>query len=256
MHVEIYRFNPAKDKKPYMQSVDIDTDKHDNLIMALDVLKLLKQWHPDLAFRHSCAGGVCGSDAVNLNGRNCLACIAPIKEVAPKGKLTIRPVPSMPVIRDLVVDMKPFYEQYSKVRPYVINDEIPENNKEYKQSPADRSKLDNLYDCVLCGCCTTACPSYWWNPEKFLGPAALLQSYRFLIDSRDTKQQERLDQLSDSFSAYRCRNIMNCTSSCPKGLSPNKAISHIRHLLLSKNIDPEEISPEQEKMLKYEQNVA
>jgi succinate dehydrogenase / fumarate reductase iron-sulfur subunit len=246
MKVEIYRYNPDLDKKPYMQTVHVDLDKHTNLIMVLDVLKLIKEWHPDLSFRHSCAGGVCGSDAININGKNCLACITPIREVAAGGKLTLRPVPSMPVVRDLVVDMQPFYEQYSKVKPYVINNSIPEDGKEYRQSADDRAKLNDLYDCVLCGCCTTACPSYWWNPDKFLGPAALLQSYRFLVDSRDTQQKERLDQLSDSFSAYRCRNIMNCTDACPKGLNPNKAIGHIRHLLLKHKIDPENISPEKE----------
>ena len=245
MKVEIYRYSPETDKKPYMQTVHVDMDEHSDLVMVLDLLKLIKKWHPDLAFRHSCAGGVCGSDAINVNGRNCLTCIAPIKDVVKGNKITLRPVPSMPVVRDLVVDMQPFYEQYKKARPYVINDSMPEDGREYRQSPEDRAKLNDLYDCVLCGCCTTACPSYWWNPDKFLGPAALLQSYRFLVDSRDTKTEERLNELSDSFTAYRCRNIMNCTDVCPKGLNPNKAISHIRHMLLKNKIDPDNLTEEQ-----------
>jgi len=169
-----------------------------------------------------------------MNGKNGLACITPVSEVVGKnGKLVIRPLPGLPVIRDLVVDMTQFYKQYQKVKPYLMNDE-PAPNQERLQSPEERAKLDGLYECIMCACCSTSCPSFWWNPDKFLGPQALLAQYRYLADSRDTATEERLSELDDPFSVFRCRGIMNCVSVCPKGLNPTKAIGHIRDMLLSR----------------------
>jgi succinate dehydrogenase / fumarate reductase iron-sulfur subunit len=230
MKVSVYRYNPESDEVPRMQdySVDLPTGKD---LMVLDVMELLKAQDPSLTYRRSCREGVCGSDGVNMNGKNGLACITPVSEVAKKDKLVLRPLPGLPVIRDLVIDMSQFYRQYEKIRPYVINDQPPPA-QERLQSPEDRAKLDGLYECILCACCSTACPSFWWNPEKFIGPAGLLQAYRFLADSRDTATAERLAELDDPFSVFRCRGIMNCVSVCPKGLNPTRAIGKIRSMLL------------------------
>ncbi|MAL98336.1 succinate dehydrogenase iron-sulfur subunit [Hydrocarboniclastica marina] len=232
MLVSVYRYNPEVDNAPYMQDIDLDVPA-DKDLMILDVLNLLKEKDPTLAYRRSCREGVCGSDGMNLNGRNALACVTPMSAIVKKNKLVIRPLPGLPVIRDLVVDMSIFYRQYEKVQPYLIN-ENPTPAQERLQSPEDREKLDGLYECILCACCSTSCPSFWWNPEKFIGPAGLLQAYRFLADSRDTAKNERLERLDDPFSVFRCRGIMNCVSVCPKGLNPTRAIGHIRNLLLSK----------------------
>lgn len=232
MLVSVYRYNPETDNAPYMQDIDLDIPEGKDL-MVLDVLALLKEKDPSLAYRRSCREGVCGSDGLNMNGKNGLGCITPLSEVVKKGKLVIRPLPGLPVIRDLVVDMSLFYQQYEKVQPYLINHD-PEPAIERLQSPEDREKLDGLYECILCACCTTSCPSFWWNPDKFVGPAGLLQAYRFLADSRDQAQAERLSNLDDPFSVFRCRGIMNCVSVCPKGLNPTKAIGHIRNLLLQR----------------------
>ena len=178
-----------------------------------------------------CLGPVCGSDGINMNGRNGLACMTPVSEVAKRGKLVLRPLPGLPVVRDLVVDMTQFYQQYEKVTPYLINHKPPPA-QERLQSPEDREKLDGLYECILCACCSTSCPSFWWNPDKFIGPAGLLQAYRFIADSRDTATAERLADLDDPFSVFRCRGILNCVSVCPKGLNPTRAIGKIRTLLL------------------------
>lgn len=230
LKVEIYRYNPETDSAPYMKSYDIDTQGRD--LMVLDVLELLKAQDQSLAYRRSCREGVCGSDGMNINGKNGLACIMPLSEAAPKGKLILRPLPGLPVIRDLVVDMGQFYDQYKKVEPYLQNSS-PVSGIERLQSPEEREKLDGLYECILCACCSTACPSFWWNPDKFIGPAGLLQSYRFLADSRDTETAKRLENLSDPFSVFRCQGIQNCVAVCPKGLNPTRAIGHIRHMLLS-----------------------
>jgi succinate dehydrogenase / fumarate reductase iron-sulfur subunit len=201
--------------------------------MVLDVLELLKAEDPTLSYRRSCREGVCGSDGMNMGGKNGLACVTPLSEVVKKDRLVLRPLPGLPVVRDLVVDMTQFYNQYKKIKPYLINDTVaPE--KERLQSPEERSKLDGLYECILCACCSTSCPSYWWNPDKFLGPAALLQAYRFIADSRDTATEERLDALQDPFSVFRCHGIQNCVAVCPKGLNPTKAIGHIRTMLLTR----------------------
>ncbi|MAA63927.1 MAG: succinate dehydrogenase iron-sulfur subunit [Alteromonadaceae bacterium] len=232
MLVSVYRYNPETDNAPYMQDIELEVPAGKDL-MVLDILNLLKEKDPSLAYRRSCREGVCGSDGLNMNGKNGLGCITPMSEVVKKDKLVIRPLPGLPVIRDLVVDMTLFYQQYEKVQPYLINDQ-PAPAIERLQSPEDREKLDGLYECILCACCSTSCPSFWWNPEKFIGPAGLIQAYRFLADSRDQAQAERLANLDDPFSVFRCRGIMNCVSVCPKGLNPTKAIGHIRNLLLQR----------------------
>lgn len=232
MQISVYRYDPGKDKEPYMQDFDLEIPGGKDL-MVLEVLELLKEQDTTVTYRRSCREGVCGSDGVNMNGKNGLACITPLSEVVKRGKLSIRPLPGLPVIRDLVVDMEQFYSQYERIQPYLINDTVPPN-KERLQSPEEREKLDGLYECILCACCSTSCPSYWWNPDKFLGPAALLQSYRFLVDSRDTATEERLANLEDPFSVFRCRGIMNCVTVCPKGLNPTRAIGHIRKMLLER----------------------
>jgi succinate dehydrogenase / fumarate reductase iron-sulfur subunit len=201
-------------------------------MMLREALLAIKEQDETFAFRHSCGEGVCGSDGVNANGTNCLACITPVAEL--QQPIQVRPLPGRPVIRDLVVDMTQFYEQYRAVDPYLIRkDPLPE--QEIRQSPADRDKLDGLYECILCGCCSTACPSFWWNPDKFHGPAALLQSWRFLADSRDQATDERLDALEGPYRLFRCHTIMNCVEVCPKGLNPTKAIGHIKDLMLEQS---------------------
>lgn len=237
LEINLYRYNPEKDKFPFMQQYQIEKPKKD--IMVLDLLHLIKEEDNSLSFRRSCREGVCGSDGMNINGKNGLACITPLSDVLKGNKLEIRPLPGLPVIRDLVVDMTEFYNQYEKIKPFLQNDSEPPA-QERLQSPEDRDKLDGLYECILCACCSTSCPSFWWNPDKFVGPAALLQAYRFLADSRDLEKDSRLEALSDPFSVYRCHGIMNCVAACPKGLNPNKAIGEIKSMLLkgknSKNL--------------------
>lgn len=231
MLVSVYRYNPETDSKPSMRDYEIELPEGRDL-MVLDVLQLIKNQDPTLAYRRSCREGVCGSDGMNINGTNGLACITPVSAVVKGGgKLILRPLPGLPVVRDLVVDMGIFYKQFEKVKPFLINNS-PAPAIERLQSPEDRAKLDGLYECILCACCSTSCPSFWWNPDKFVGPAGLLQAYRFLADSRDTATEERLAGLEDPFSVFRCRGVMNCVAVCPKGLNPTKAIGHIRHMLL------------------------
>ena len=230
MQVSIYRYDPDQDEVPAMREMNIDLPA-DKDLMVLDVLELLKEQDPSLTFRRSCREGVCGSDGINMNGKNGLACITPVSEAAKRGKLILRPLPGLPVVRDLVVDMTQFYRQYEKITPFLINDK-PAPARERLQSPEERAELDGLYECILCACCSTSCPSFWWNPDKFIGPAGLLQAYRFLADSRDTATAERLSNLDDPFSVFRCRGIMNCVSVCPKGLNPTRAIGKIRTMLL------------------------
>ena len=229
LKVQVYRYNPETDNAPYMKSYEIDTQGKD--LMVLDVLELLKAQDESLAYRRSCREGVCGSDGMNINGKNGLACIKPISECIKNNTLILRPLPGLPVIRDLVVDMTQFYDQYKKIEPFLQND-TPAPAIERLQSPEDREKLDGLYECILCACCSTSCPSFWWNPDKFIGPAGLLQAYRFLADSRDLATQKRLANLDDPFSVFRCHGIQNCVAVCPKGLNPTRAIGHIRNMLL------------------------
>jgi succinate dehydrogenase / fumarate reductase, iron-sulfur subunit len=229
LKVEVYRYNPDTDAEPYMKTYEFDTQGKD--LMVLDVLEQLKARDESLAYRRSCREGVCGSDGMNINGKNGLACIKPLSEAVKNNKLILRPLPGLPVIRDLVVDMTQFYDQYKKIEPYLQND-TPAPAIERLQSPEEREKLDGLYECILCACCSTSCPSFWWNPDKFIGPAGLLQAYRFLADSRDLATEKRLSKLDDPFSVFRCHGIQNCVAVCPKGLNPTRAIGHIRNMLL------------------------
>jgi succinate dehydrogenase / fumarate reductase iron-sulfur subunit len=229
----IYRYNPDVDNAPYMKDYELELPKGSDL-MVLDALMLLKEQDSSLSFRRSCREGGCGSDGLNMNGKNGLACITPLSEVKAK-KIILRPLPGLPVIRDLIIDMSQFYQQYEKIKPYLINDGQPAA-RENLQSIEERDKLDGLYECILCACCSTSCPSFWWNPDKFIGPAGLLHAYRFLIDSRDTATEERLDGLQDAYSVFRCHGIMNCVDVCPKGLNPTKAIGHIKSMLLNRAV--------------------
>jgi succinate dehydrogenase / fumarate reductase iron-sulfur subunit len=202
--------------------------------MVLDALLIIKNHYDEtLTLRRSCREGVCGSDGMNINGKNRLACTTHLSSLTQP--IVIRPLPSFPVIRDLVVDMSLFYEQYEKAKPYLQNDE-PVPATERLQSPEERAKLDGLYECILCACCTSSCPSFWWNPEKYMGPAALLQAYRFIVDSRDKTSTERLADLTDQFSLYRCRGIMNCIDVCPKDLNPLEAINHIKDQIVEESV--------------------
>lgn len=233
MRFSIYRYNPETDKEPYMQDFDIDVAKH-GLNMVLDVLLMIKnELDETLTLRRSCREGVCGSDGMNINGKNRLACTTHLSSMP--DHVVIRPLPGLPVVRDLVVDMTQFYQQYEKAKPFLQNDQ-PVPATERLQSPEERAKLDGLYECILCACCTTSCPSFWWNPDKYMGPAALLQSYRFIADSRDTATEERLADLTDPFSLYRCRGIMNCVDACPKDLNPLEAINHIKDEILKESV--------------------
>ena len=225
MRFSIYRYDPERDEAPYMKDYEVADLAPD--MMLLDALLRIKAQDETLSFRRSCGEGVCGSDALNINGHNGLACITPLKTL--KEPVAVRPIPGLPVIRDLVVDMEPFYRQYRAVKPYlVVKDPVPE--VEFRQSPAQRDKLDGLYECILCACCSTSCPSFWWNPDKFLGPAALLQACRFLSDSRDQAAEARLDELEDAYKLFRCHTIMNCVDACPKGLNPTHAIGRIKQM--------------------------
>jgi succinate dehydrogenase / fumarate reductase iron-sulfur subunit len=233
MKFNIYRYNPETGAAPYTQSFELADADLDREMMLLDALLLLKAQDETLAFRRSCGEGVCGSDGMNINGRNGLACITPLFSL--KTPVAINPLPGLPVIRDLIVDLRQFYAQYRKVKPYLINND-PEPEVEHRQTPAERDRLDGLYECILCACCSTSCPSFWWNPDKFLGPAALLQSWRFLADSRDQATDERLASLDGPFKLFRCHTIMNCVEVCPKGLSPTRAIGQIKELMLKRSM--------------------
>jgi len=229
----IYRYNPDVDNAPYMKDYELEVPDGSDL-MVLDALILLKEQDSTLSFRRSCREGVCGSDGLNMNGKNGLACITPLSELK-ANKIVLRPLPGLPVVRDLIIDMTQFYQQYEKIKPYLINDAQPAA-RENLQSIEERDQLDGLYECILCACCSTSCPSFWWNPDKFIGPAGLLHAYRFLIDSRDTATEERLDGLQDAYSVFRCHGIMNCVDVCPKGLNPTKAIGHIKSMLLNRAV--------------------
>lgn len=228
----IYRYDPDKDAKPYMQSVSVELQPTDK--MLLDALMRIKQSTDDsLSFRRSCREGVCGSDAMNINGKNGLACITNLRDLAEP--IVLKPLPGLPVIRDLIVDMTQFFKQYNSIRPFLINSNPPPE-KERLQTPEERNELDGLYECILCACCSTACPSFWWNPDKFVGPAGLLQAYRFIADSRDMATRSRLDDLEDPYRLFRCHTIMNCVDVCPKGLNPTHAISKIKDLLVRRAV--------------------
>jgi len=231
MRFKIYRYDPDKDSKPYMQDYDLKLEDTDR--MLLDALVRIKQQDDSLTLRRSCREGVCGSDAMNINGKNGLACITRLADL--KEPVELRPLPGLPVIRDLVVDMSQFFKQYNSVQPYLVNEEPPPD-KERLQSPAEREELDGLWECILCACCSTSCPSFWWNPDKFVGPAGLLWAYRFLADSRDEATSARLDNLEDPYRLFRCHSIMNCVDVCPKGLNPTRAIGKIKELLVRRAV--------------------
>lgn len=232
----IYRYNPETDHKPSMKDYQLEVPEGSDM-MLLDALIQLKEQEPSLAFRRSCREGVCGSDGMNINGKNGLACITHLSELlGRKNKVVLRPLPGLPVVRDLVVDMSQFYKQYERIKPYLIDDGAPIPARENLQTPDQRAELDGLYECILCACCSTSCPSFWWNPDKFVGPAGLLQAYRFLADSRDTATEQRLAELDDAFSVFRCHSIMNCVNVCPKGLNPTRAIGHIKSMLLARAV--------------------
>ena len=231
LSLSIYRYNPEVNDKPFMQDYEVEIPaKSDPMLLAL-LERLKAEQDPTISFRRSCREGVCGSDGMNINGTNGLACITTISQLK-SDKIVIRPLPGFPIVRDLVVDMSQFYQQYERIEPYLQNDGVAPA-RERLQSPAERSQLDGLYECILCACCTSSCPSFWWNPEKFVGPAGLLQARRFLSDSRDTATEHRLEKLQDPFSVFRCRTIMNCTTVCPKGLNPSQAIGEIRKQMLN-----------------------
>ncbi len=232
IQLQIYRFNPETDTQPHQQSYEVPITKKG--MKLLDALNYIK-WHLDasLTYRRSCGEGVCGSDGMNINGVNGLACITPIEGLAQPIRLS--PLPSMDVIRDLVVDTTHFFEQYRSVKPWLqTNSPVPEHER--LQTPAQRAALDGKYECILCACCSTSCPSYWWNKDRFLGPAVLLQADRWLQDSRDEASDERLDALDDAFKLYRCHQIMNCMESCPKELNPTAAIHDLKAALLKRDL--------------------
>ena len=228
---QIYRYDPDTDAKPRMQTIEVELDGSER--MLLDALNKLKAVDPSLSFRRSCREGVCGSDAMNINGKNGLACLTNMRTL--KDPVVLKPLPGLPVIRDLIVDMTQFFKQYHSIKPYLINDERPPE-RERLQTPEERDELNGVYECILCACCSTACPSFWWNPDKFVGPAGLLQAYRFIADSRDSATSERLDNLEDPYRLFRCHVIMNCIDVCPKQLNPTRAIGNIKELMVRRAV--------------------
>jgi succinate dehydrogenase / fumarate reductase iron-sulfur subunit len=228
----IYRYDPDKDERPYMQDISVEIDVVKD-IKLLDALVKLKAKDESISFRRSCREGVCGSDAMNINNKNGLACLTNIADL--KQPIVLKPLPGLPVIRDLIVDMTQFFKQYHSVTPYLINDE-PAPDRERLQSPEEREELNGLYECILCACCSTSCPSFWWNPDKFVGPAGLLTAYRFLADTRDQAASQRLDNLNDPYRLFRCHTIMNCVDVCPKGLNPTRAIGKIKDMMMRRAV--------------------
>lgn len=228
----VYRYNPDEGGNPTIDTYRVDLESCGPMVLDA-LIKIKNEVDPTLTFRRSCREGVCGSCAMNIDGKNTLACTKPISEIS--GSVKIYPLPHMPVVKDLIPDLNNFYAQYASIEPY-LQTKTPAPEKEWRQSPEQRDKLNGLYECILCACCSTACPSYWWNSDRYLGPAALLQSYRWLADSRDEAKGERLDRLEDPFRLYRCHTIMNCTNTCPKGLNPAQAIGEIKQLLVKRSV--------------------
>jgi succinate dehydrogenase / fumarate reductase iron-sulfur subunit len=232
MEFRIYRYHPETDRAPRMRAYVLDRVAPGTMVRDA-LLRIRAEQDETLTFRHSCGEGVCGSDAMNINGRNALACTTPVAGL--HEPVQVRPLPGQPVIRDLVVDLTRFFQHYRAVKPWLaVRDPAPES--EFRQSPEERDRLDGLYECILCACCSTACPSWWWNPEKFRGPAALLQACRFLLDSRDQAMDERLAELDGAFRLFRCHTIMSCVEACPKGLNPTRAIGLIKALMLRRGL--------------------
>ena len=232
MKFKIYRYDPESDTKPYVQDYELKNIEPGTMLLAA-LLRIKDEQDETLSFRRSCGEGVCGSDGMNINGVNGLACVTSLDDL--KQPIEIKPLPGLPVIRDLIIDMDQFYKQYRAVKPYlIVTDPMPE--VELLQTPEQREKLDGLYECILCACCSTSCPSFWWNPDKFLGPAALLQASRFIEDSRDQAFEKRLEDLEGPFKLFRCHTIMNCVQVCPKGLNPTKAIGRIKHKMVTRSL--------------------
>lgn len=231
IELQISRYHPDKDAKPYLQNFAFSDNEIPPGMMLLTLLKKAQERDPSLGFRSSCQEGVCGSDGMNVNGQNRLSCITPVKELG--RKIVIRPLPGFPIIKDLIVDMEIFYQQYHAVDPFLKAEPAtdPDNQKENLQTPQERKQLDGSYECILCACCSSSCPSFWWNPDLFPGPAALLASHRFVIDSRDITTIDRLNNLDDAGKVFRCRHIQNCTASCPKGLNPSRAIQSLKKMV-------------------------
>jgi len=229
--LRVYRWSPDDEDNPSIDSFEIDLDNCGPMVLDA-IIKIKDEIDPTLTFRRSCREGICGSCAMNIDGTNTLACTKPIADI--KGDVKINPLPHLPVIKDLVPDLSHFYAQYATIRPWIRTQSTTPPDRERLQSKEDREKLDGLYECILCACCSTSCPSYWWNGDRYLGPAILLQAYRWLADSRDEASGERLDDLEDPFRLYRCHTIMNCTKTCPKGLNPAKAIAETKKLLMTR----------------------
>jgi succinate dehydrogenase / fumarate reductase, iron-sulfur subunit len=230
---KVYRYDPDSGQNPRYDNFEIDLDQCGPMVLDA-LIKMKGEQDPSLTFRRSCREGICGSCSMNIDGTNTLACTKAIEDV--KGEVVITPLPHMDVIKDLVPDFTHFYAQYASIQPWLKTVTTTPSGKERLQSPEDRAKLDGLYECILCACCSTSCPSYWWNSDKFLGPAILLQAYRWLADSRDEMTGERLDELEDPFRLYRCHTIMNCSNVCPKGLSPAKAIAEVKKMVVERQI--------------------
>ncbi len=229
---KVYRWSPDEEDNPRVDTYEVDLDTCGPMVLDA-LIKIKNEIDPTLTFRRSCREGVCGSCAMNVDGRNTLACTKSIEEI--QGAIKIYPLPHLDVVKDLVSDLTNFYAQYQSIEPW-LHSATPEPEKERRQTPDDRDQLDGLYECVLCACCSTSCPSYWWNGNRYLGPAVLLQAYRWLIDSRDEATGERLDNLEDPFRLYRCHTIMNCTNTCPKGLNPAKAIAKIKKMMIERSV--------------------
>ena len=228
----VYRYNPDEGRNPAIDTYRVDLESCGPMVLDA-LIKIKNEVDPTLTFRRSCREGVCGSCAMNIDGSNTLACTKPISEIS--GSVRIYPLPHMPVVKDLVPDLTNFYAQYASIQPY-LQTKSPTPEKEWKQSPEQREKLNGLYECILCASCSTSCPSYWWNSDRYLGPAILLQAYRWVVDSRDEATGERLDNLEDPFRLYRCHTIMNCAKACPKGLSPAKAIAELKKLMVERRV--------------------
>jgi succinate dehydrogenase (ubiquinone) iron-sulfur subunit len=229
-YFKVYRYDPEHNQAPYLSTFPINLEECGPMVLDA-LLKIKNEQDPTLTFRRSCREGICGSCAMNIDGTNTLACLAYIDQANPTKATKIYPLPHMYVVKDLVPDMANFYEQYRSIEPWLQSDQPKEAGREHLQSIDDRAKLDGMYECILCACCSTSCPSYWWNADKYLGPAVLMQAYRWIQDSRDSKTKERLADLDDAFKLYRCHTIMNCTKVCPKHLNPGKAIAEIKRKL-------------------------
>ena len=227
----VYRWDPDDGQNPRVDSYELDLDNCGPMVLDA-IIKIKNEVDPTLTFRRSCREGICGSCAMNIDGTNTLACTRPIADI--KGDVKINPLPHLPVVKDIVPDMTHFYAQYATIRPWIRTQSTTPPDRERLQSKSDREKLDGLYECILCACCSTSCPSYWWNGDRYLGPAVLLQAYRWLADSRDEATGDRLDDLEDPFRLYRCHTIMNCTKTCPKGLNPAKSIAEIKKMLIAR----------------------